>query len=150
MLDSLKKYEVEGKVIDKAAKQPEVLKEEEPQTMTRAEAEQLIKESAEAQMKELMAKLEEDAAGRTDFAKDPTATVEHPPSYDEKDNVVVTSKSIVDKGNYMNIHRLGMSIAQTADLIVGEFSDMGPVVGKETASILKIFVGHLNEFVARL
>ena len=152
MSDELKQLKIEGRIIDKGFEKPvieDASKAEEPQTITRAEAIELIKEEASRQMKEVMEKLEalkEDTAGKIEYAHPVTQASVYP----NKEEVTVTSKTINDKGNYTNIHRLGALIAKTADLIVGEYSDLQPVIAEETNIILQKCVAHLNEFVARL
>ena len=163
-MDDLKRLKIQGKILDKslesrADSEPETsIEEEGPVYVTLEEAEKLVEEKAKEQLSEVMEKIkriEEDAAGRTDFAHDkieqePNEKV-HPPSYNpDESEVVVTAKTIVDKGNYMNIHRLGALIAQVADLIIGEYSDMQSVVAEHTSKMIKEYTAHLNEFVSRL
>jgi len=155
-MDELKKIKIQAQIMEKSLEEDDTLTEtkkeedqeelkEEQLYLTREEAIKLIEEEAKKQMNELI----EDLAGRTEFAATQTSK-EHPPSYDTSDEVVVTSKMIVDKGNYMNIKRLAILIAQTADLIIGEFSDMQNVIAPEANKLVKKYFAHLAEFVERL
>jgi len=163
-MDELGKLRIRGKVLKKslepkerenAVKEP---KQNEPIYITMEEAKKLVEEEAKKQLVEVqekIRKMEEDTAGRTDFAHDKIDQEPNeksiPPSYDpDKSEVVVTARTIVDKGNYLNIYRLGTLISQVADLIVGEYSDMQSVVAEHTGKMLKEYTAHLNEFVSRL
>jgi len=151
MSDELKRLKIEGRIIDKGFEKPvgKTNEAKEPQIITKAGVIELIKEEASRQMKEVMEKLEalkEDMAGKIEYAHPVTQASVYP----NEEEVTVTSKTVNDKGNYTNIHRLGALIAKTADLIVGEYSDLQPVIAEETNKILQKCVAHLNEFVARL
>lgn len=163
-MDELKKIEIMGKVMEKSYyeedEEPskdnlEKTPDEHPESDTKEfiskeEALQLIKEEAEKQIEELSKKLEEASTGKTEFAAKPEYSREHEPDFDEKEKVVLTSKQIVDKGNYLNIKRLAMLIAQAADLIIGEFSEAQSVVAPEINELVKKYSTFLQEFISRL
>jgi len=149
-------YDEERNESNKKTKQYEEIKEERKskdenqEFISKEEALQLIKEEAEKQIEELSKKLEESSTGKTEFAAKPEYSREHEPDFDEKEKVVLTSKQIVDKGNYLNIKRLAMLIAQAADLIIGEFSEAQSVVAPEINELVKKYSTFLQEFISRL
>ena len=159
-MDELDKLKIKARILEQSLEEPaedkasaeatEETVEEEKMYLTKEEALELIKEEASKQINELAEKLEEDLAGRTTFAKEPNEPKIHEPDYEESDKIVLTSKQIVDKGNYMNIKRLAILIEETADLIVGEWSDAHSVVAPEVNMLVKKYFTFLQEFVNRL
>lgn len=164
IMDELKRQEIQGRILEQSisgqeaeenhedSKEPliEVKSEEgESRFISEDQLRDIIEEEASKQVQEAIEKLQEDPAGRTEYSIDKSVS-EEPPSFNGPKDVVYTAKEIVDKGNYMNIKRLAVLIAQTADLVVGEFADIDSIIAPEANQLVKKYFVTLREFVSRL